>query len=97
MASSAIRPSDARRLEDRARIEYVRRAYGVDGMDPALYHLMLDSTALSLDACVELIVAASQARRKAHGQARELDAGAARHPDTRAQVAGRPVALRPRP
>jgi cytidylate kinase len=54
-------------LEDRARIEYVRRAYGVDGEDSALYHLMIDSTALSLDACVELIVAASQARRKTAG------------------------------
>ena len=54
-------------LEDRSRIEYVRRAYGVDGEDPALYHLMLDSTALDLHACVELIVAASQARRKAPG------------------------------
>jgi cytidylate kinase len=49
-------------LEDKSRISYVRRAYGVDGEDPALYHLVLDSTALDLDACVELIVAASQAR-----------------------------------
>ena len=53
------------KLEDRARIEYVRRAYGVEGEDPALYHLVIDSTALGLDACVELIVAASQARRHA--------------------------------
>jgi cytidylate kinase len=49
-------------LEDKSRIDYVRRAYGVDGEDPALYHLVIDSTALDLDACVELIVAASQAR-----------------------------------
>jgi hypothetical protein len=48
--------------EDRARIEYVRRAYGVDGEDPALYHLMLDSTALDLATCVELIVVAGKAR-----------------------------------
>ena len=41
---------------------YVRRAYGVDGKDPSLYHLMLDSTALDIDTCVELIVAASRAR-----------------------------------
>jgi cytidylate kinase len=54
-------------LEDQARIEYVQRAYGVDGTDPGLYHLTLDSTALGLDACVELIVAASHARRKAPG------------------------------
>jgi hypothetical protein len=49
-------------VEDRTRVGYVRRAYGVDGEDPALYHLVLDSTALDLGTCVELIVAASQAR-----------------------------------
>ena len=49
-------------IEDRTRIGYVRRAYGVDGNNPALYHLMLDSTMLDLDTCVDLIVAASRAR-----------------------------------
>jgi cytidylate kinase len=49
-------------VEDRARIHYVRRAYGVDGEDPSLYHLMLDSTALDLDTCVDLIVTAARAR-----------------------------------
>jgi cytidylate kinase len=49
-------------VEDRTRIGYVRRAYGVDGEDPSLYHLLLDSTMLDLDTCVELIVEASQAR-----------------------------------
>lgn len=60
------RPTAQRRqeVEDRTRIEYVRRAYGVHGEDPSLYHLMLDSTALDLDTCVELIVTASQARRR---------------------------------
>lgn len=48
--------------EDEARVGYIRRAYGVDGEDPGMYHLVLDSTALDLDVCVELIVAASQAR-----------------------------------
>lgn len=48
--------------EDGARIRYVRDAYGVDGRDPSLYHLVIDSTALDLDTCVDLIVAASQAR-----------------------------------
>jgi cytidylate kinase len=58
------RASAERRLEteDRARMEYVRRAYGVDGEDPTLYHLMLDSTALDLDTCVDLIVTAGHAR-----------------------------------
>jgi hypothetical protein len=50
--------------EDEARVGYVRRAYGVDGEDPGMYHLMLDSTALDLDVCVELIVAASKARTR---------------------------------
>jgi cytidylate kinase len=52
---------------DRARVEYVSRNYGVTGLDPDLYHLRIDSTALDLDTVVDLIVAASQARmRQAH-------------------------------
>ena len=47
---------------DRARTEYVRHAYGVDPLDPDLYHLVLDSPALGLDTCVDLVVAASEAR-----------------------------------
>jgi hypothetical protein len=50
------------RSEDRARIAYVRDAYGVNGEDPSLYHVMLDSTALAIDTCVALIVSASRAR-----------------------------------
>ncbi len=45
-----------------ARTRYVSDAYGVDGRDASLYHLMIGSTALDLDTCVELIVTASQAR-----------------------------------
>lgn len=52
------------KAEDRSRVEYVRRVYGVDGLDPALYHLMLDSTALAIDTCVELIVTAADARTR---------------------------------
>ena len=51
-----------RKVSDRTRMEYVRRAYGVDGEDPSLYHLMIDSTALDLDTCADIIVAASRAR-----------------------------------
>jgi cytidylate kinase len=52
---------------DRARTEYVRHSYGVDPLDPDLYHLVLDSPALGLDTCVDLVVAASEARmRQAH-------------------------------
>jgi Cytidylate kinase-like family len=51
------------RLEahDRAREEYVRR-YGADPKDPDLFHLRIDSTAIDLDTCVDLIVAASRSR-----------------------------------
>lgn len=55
---------DRQRVEDRARIGYVRRAYGADGLDPCWYHLILDSTALDLDDCVEQIVAAAHARAR---------------------------------
>lgn len=52
------------KISDRTRIGYVRHAYGVDGEDPSLYHLMIDSTALDLDTCADLIVTASQARAR---------------------------------
>jgi cytidylate kinase len=47
---------------DRARMDYVQAAYGVDGEDPSLYHLMIDALALGVDGCVDLIVAASRIR-----------------------------------
>jgi cytidylate kinase-like protein len=53
---------ERQRVEDGSRISYVRRAYGVDGRDPAWYHLMLDSTAIDVDTCVDLIVIAARAR-----------------------------------
>jgi cytidylate kinase len=43
---------------DAARAQYVRRLYGADIDDPALYHLQIDSTVLPLDACAALITAA---------------------------------------
>lgn len=52
------------KVNDWARREYVRGAYGVDGDDPALYHLMIDATAFSVDGCVELIVAAAALRTR---------------------------------
>jgi hypothetical protein len=53
-----------RRVEeaDRAREAYVRHFYRVDARDPALYHLVIDSTAIPLSACADLIVTAAQAR-----------------------------------
>ncbi len=39
-----------------------RQRYGVDAEDPNLYHLVIDSCAFDLDACVDFIVTASQLR-----------------------------------
>ena len=50
------------KVNDRARRDYVRSAYGVDGDNPQLYHLMVDAIALGVDVCVDLIVAASESR-----------------------------------
>jgi Cytidylate kinase-like family len=50
------------RETDRAREAYVQQFYGADARDAALYHLVIDSTALALDACVELIALATAVR-----------------------------------
>jgi cytidylate kinase len=56
------RETAARRVKahDRARRDYVRSIYGIDGDNPALYHLMIDAISLGVDVCVDLIVAASE-------------------------------------
>ena len=46
---------------DRARARYFTRLYGRDARDPALYHLVIDSTVLPVDGCVRLIVDAAGA------------------------------------
>jgi cytidylate kinase len=46
---------------DRARAAYVKHFYRADPADPALYHLVLDSTRLPAAACVDLVVAAADA------------------------------------
>ena len=61
-ASTARRAERHMRETDRAREAYVQQFYGVDARDAGLYHLVLDSTALALDACVELIALAAAAR-----------------------------------
>lgn len=43
---------------DRSQEHYVRRLYDVSVDDPALFHLQLDSTVLSLDTCADLIAVA---------------------------------------
>jgi cytidylate kinase len=47
---------------DRAREAYVKHFYKCDARDPCHYHLVLDSTALDLDTCVDLIVTAARTR-----------------------------------
>jgi cytidylate kinase len=49
------------RAADKARTAYVRRLYRTDPADPALYHLVIDSTALPLEAVVELVLVAARA------------------------------------
>jgi cytidylate kinase len=53
------------RKVDRAREAYVRRYYDCNAADPKLYDVVLDSTRLPLEACVELIVTASAALQAA--------------------------------
>ena len=43
---------------DRARDAYARVLFNARQDDPALYHLMLDSTAFSVDACLDIIMRA---------------------------------------
>lgn len=50
------------RTADLSREAYVRHWYHVDPRDPSLYHLVLDSTTIDLDTCVELIALASISR-----------------------------------
>jgi cytidylate kinase len=56
-----------RRLKqnDKAREGYVRHFYGVNAREARLYHLVIDSTALPPDVCVELIAVAARAREHA--------------------------------
>jgi cytidylate kinase len=46
---------------DRARARFLSRIYGREPTDSTLYHLILDSTAVSLDDCVEVLAAAATA------------------------------------
>jgi EmrB/QacA subfamily drug resistance transporter len=50
---------DQLRRTDQARTTYVRRLYGRDPRDAGLYHMVIDSTAIPVDACVDVIVAAA--------------------------------------
>jgi len=58
------RPTAQRRLvaNDKARVEYVRRLYGVRPENPDLYHLVIDGPTLGIEACIDLITRALRAR-----------------------------------
>jgi cytidylate kinase len=54
---------DAERLRrdgDRAREAYVRHFYSCDARDPALYHLVIDSTRFATDTVVEIVASATR-------------------------------------
>jgi cytidylate kinase len=60
------RPTAERELKiaDRARETYVERWYGVDPHDPRCYDLVIDSTRMNVDTCVELIALAATRRTR---------------------------------
>ena len=47
---------------DRFRRAYLEGLYGVDVREPGLFHLVIDSTAIALDDCVEIIADAAARR-----------------------------------
>jgi cytidylate kinase len=60
-AIEGVGADEARRhmaAADRARIAYVRRLYRADPADPRHYHLVIDSTAIPLDAVSDVILRA---------------------------------------
>jgi cytidylate kinase len=60
------RPTAERELKiaDQARETYVERWYGVDPHDPRNYDLVIDSTRINVDTCVELIALAATRRTR---------------------------------
>jgi cytidylate kinase len=70
MRIEGIGEAEARRRQaetDRVRSLYLRRFYERDACDPAMYHLMLDSTVVPLAVCTDLIATAADAARAARG------------------------------
>lgn len=70
-------PTARRRLResDRAHDAYARCVYGADPHDPRLYHLVLDSTAVDLTACVDLVTLAAYSRFERNTRVRVADEG----------------------
>ncbi len=53
--------ANAVRNLDRTHDAYLQQFYGADIDDPALYHLMIDSTAVPIEACADVIARAARA------------------------------------
>jgi cytidylate kinase len=62
----------AQKQTDSARRHYLQHFYRADVRDPGLYHLCLDTTALPLGACADLICRAALARLEVEGYDRDL-------------------------
>jgi cytidylate kinase len=45
---------------DTARARYTQRLFGRDPADPSLYHLVVDSTVLTVESCVDMLAMAAQ-------------------------------------
>jgi len=70
--TEAVETAEAKRLQvetDKARADSVRKSYGVDVRDSSHYHLVLDSTLLTVENCVDLIVEAQAAAGAAQAAA----------------------------
>jgi len=57
---------------DRTHADYARELYGADIRDFSLYDLMIDSTRIPIETCVELICAAARAEDEASAPAGDL-------------------------
>jgi cytidylate kinase len=55
------------RRQDRTHLAYAKDFYGCDLRDPSLYHVVLDSTAIELDGCAELLAQAARSLQRAPG------------------------------
>jgi cytidylate kinase len=56
------------RASDRARFDYVRRYHDADWLDPTLYHLTINTSRVSVDTAVDLIIAVRRAMVPPRGQ-----------------------------
>jgi cytidylate kinase len=53
---------EAQERNDNARTSYVRHFYRADPTQPCHYHLLLDSTVIPFDTCVDIVVEAAKAK-----------------------------------